>query len=391
MNVMKKTLAIACLVLSVMTCKKPFTPVLSQSDKKYLVIEGIINGNDSTFIKLTRTKKVDTSRTIVAETHALVSIENNANASFPLTEIRTGTYATGSLNLDASHQYRLRVKTSDGKEYLSDFVPLKNAPPIDSVGFTAQSSGVSIYVNTHDDTRSTRYYRWDFSEAWQFHTKYISGYYSNGIDSIKPRLVAQQVYTCFATDSSSSVAIASTNKLNNDIVNQAPITFIANSSEKIETKYTILVKQYALTSDAYEFWSVLQKNTQNLGSIFDVLPSETQSNFHCLSDRNELVVGYLSAGNVSTKRIFITAGQLPNYKTQYPYDCELDTVFDNPPHPGTLPVGNLIPANSLYMPVNALYLPPANPFGKPTAYTYSTKVCVDCTLRGKRNPPLYWK
>lgn len=388
---MKKTLAIACLALSILTCKKPFTPVLNQSDKRYLVIEGIINGNDSTFIRLSRTKKVDTSRTIFAEANAQVTIENNANASFPLTEIRNGTYAIGPLNLDASHQYRLRVKTSDGKEYLSDFVPLKNAPAIDSVGFIAQSSGVRIYVNTHDDSKSTRYYRWDFTEAWQFHSKYISGYFSNGVDSIKPRPVDQQVYTCFATDSSSNVTIATTNKLTNDVVSQAPITIIPSSSEKIETKYTILVKQYALTSDAYEFWSVLQRNTENLGSIFDVLPSETQSNFHCLSNPNELVVGYLSAGNVSTKRIFITASQLPNYSTQYPYDCELDTAFINPPHGGTLPISDLIPASSLYMPVMALYLPPANPFGLPTAYSYSTKLCVDCTLRGRRNPPAYWR
>jgi len=388
---MKKIPAIVCLALLISTCKKPFAPVLNQSDKRYLVIEGIISGNDSTFIKLSRTKKVDTSQTIFAETSAQVIIENNAGANFPLTEIRNGTYAIGVLNLDASHQYRLRVKTSDGKEYLSDLVPLKSAPAIDSVGFIAQSTGVKIYVNTHDDANATRYYRWDFTETWQFHSKYISGYYSNGIDSIKARPVAQQVYTCFATDTSSSVIIASTHKLTKDIVNQAPITVVPGTSEKIETKYTILVKQYALTSDAYEFWSVLQRNTQNLGSIFDVLPSETQSNFHCLSDPNELVVGYLSVGNASTKRIFITANQLPQYKTQYPYDCELDTAFLNPPHAGTLPIGDLVPPNSPYMPVNGLYLLPANPFGGPTAYTYSTKLCVDCTLRGKRTPPSYWR
>lgn len=388
---MKKLLIIICFAPLIITCKKPFTPVFNQSDRKYLVIEGIINGNDSTFIRLSRTKKVDTSRIVFAETNAQVIAENNTGESFPLTEIRNGTYAVGPLNLDVSHQYRLRIKTSDGKEYLSDFVPLRNAPLIDSVGFTAQSSGVKIYVNAHDDANSTRYYRWDFTETWQFHSKYISGYFSNGVDSIKPRLVAQQVHTCFATDSSNNVTIVSTNKLVKDIVNHAPITFIPGSSEKIETKYTILVKQYALTSDAYEFWQMLQKNTENLGSIFDVLPSETQSNFHCLSDPNEVVVGYLSAGNVSTKRIFISADQLPHYTTQYPYDCELDTSFLNPPHPGTRPINDLIPANSSYIPVNALYLPPANPFGLPTAYTYSTKQCVDCSLRGKRTPPSYWK
>lgn len=387
---MKRILALACLALSVATCKKPFTPALSQSDKRYLVIEGVINGNDSTFIRLSRTKKVDTSRTILAETNAQVTIENNASATFPLTEIHAGTYVTGSLNLDASHQYRLRVKTSDGKEYLSDFVPLKNAPPIDSVGFIAQSTGVKIYVNAHDDTKSTRYYRWDFAETWQFHTEYPSGYYSNG-DSIKARTVDQQVYTCFGTDNSTSVLIASTTKLNKDIVSQAPITFVPASSEKVETKYTILVKQYALTNDAYEFWDTLQKNTERLGSIFDVLPSETQSNYRCISNPGELVVGYLSAGNISEKRVFITASQLPHYVTEYPYGCQLDTAWLNPPRTGSYLESILIPLSSRYGIVNALYLQPPNPFGLPTSYNFSTKECVDCTLRGKRNPPSYWK
>ena len=388
---MKKILAIACLALLIITCKKPFTPILNQSDKRYLVIEGIISGNDSTFIKLSRTKNVDTSRTVVSESNAQVNIENDAGGSFLLPEIRTGTYAVGPLNLDNSHKYRLRIKTSDGKEYLSDFVPLKNAPPIDSVGFNAKSSGVQIYVNAHDDANATRYYRWDFTEDWQFHSEYASGYYSNGVDSIKARTVDQQVYTCFGNDNSTSVLVASTTKLNKDIVSQAPITFVPASSEKVETKYTILVKQYALTSDAYEFWETLQKNTERLGSIFDVLPSETQSNYHCISNSAELVVGYLSAGNVSEKRIFITPVQLPHYVTEYPYACELDTAWLNPPRSGAYVESILIPASSPYGIVNALYLQPANPFGLPTAYNFSIKQCVDCTLRGKRTPPSYWK
>jgi hypothetical protein len=187
------------------------------------------------------------------------------------------------------------------------------------------------------------------------------------------------------------VLLASTTKLTKDIVSQAPITLVPAGSEKIETKYTILVKQYALTSSAYEFWETLQNNTQKLGSIFDVLPSEVQSNFHCISNPGELVVGYLSAGNVSKKRIFITSDQLPHYDTQYPYACELDTAFRNPPRPAAPTIDILVPASSPYSVINALYLPPANPYGLPTAYTYSTKPCVDCTLRGKRSPPPFWK
>ena len=388
---MRKLKIFVWVIFLALACKKPFTPVLNQSPNRYLVIEGIISGNDSTFIKLSRSKNVDTLRTIITERNAQVTIENDASGSFPLIETKAGTYAAGPLNLDNSHKYRLRIKTTDGKEYLSDFVVLKSAPPIDTVGFTAQGSGVQIYVNAHDDNNATRYYRWDFTETWQFHSAYRSGYYSNGIDSIKSRTVDQQVYTCFGSDSSTSVLIASTNKLNKDIVSQAPITFVQASSEKIETKYSILLKQYALTSDAYEFWETLQKNTEKLGSIFDVLPSETQSNYHCISNPGELVVGYLSAGNVSEKRVFISAAQLPHYVTQYPYGCQVDTAWLIPPRSGAYLEGVLIPASSPYGIINALYLQPPNPFGLPTAYNFSTKPCVDCTLRGKRNPPPFWQ
>jgi hypothetical protein len=389
---MRSRINLLLFVLLILSCKKPFTPALSNADNgRYLVIEGTISANDSTFIRLARTKKVDTLKTIISETGAIVTIESDASSSYALTEIRSGIYATPPLNLDASHKYRLRVKTSDNKEYLSDYVPLKNSPPIDSVGFVAQGSGVQIYVNTHDPAKATRYYRWDFNEDWQFHSMYRSAYYSNGIDSIKSRIPSMQVYDCFGSDSSQNIVIASTVKLAQDLIYQAPITLLPANSEKIETKYSILVKQYALTDDAYAFWENLQKNTEKIGSIFDALPSEVQSNFHCVSNPNELVIGYLSAGNVATKRIFISASQLlPGYSPQYPCYCEIDTAFFSPTGVQKS-VAVLVPSTSPYIPIKALYPVPAGPMGLPYAYTFSTILCTDCTVRGTRSPPSFWK
>lgn len=383
-----------CLILTAAACKKAFTPKEITSDSnRYLVIEGIVNsGADSTFIKLTRTQKIDTIHTIHPETNALVSVESDASNTYSLQETVSGTYAAPALNLDPAHKYRLRIKTTDGKEYLSDFVVVKNAPPIDDVNFVAENDGVQIYVNAHDATGATRYYRWEYTEAWQFHSKYVSTYYSNGIDSLKARKVSQQVYDCFGNDASSNVVIGSSVKLTQDIISQAPVTKIPATSEKLETKYSILVKQYALTTDAYAFWVNLQNNTEKLGSIFDVLPSENQSNFHCVTNPNELVVGYLSVGSSASKRIFITADQLlKSYSPAYPCECQLDTVFAGGNHPGSRPFSVLLPANSPYIPVEGLFLPPRDPFGHPNAYTYSTILCVDCTVRGTKAPPPFWK
>ena len=389
---MRSRINLLLFFLLTLSCKKPFTPTLSNADiSRYLVIEGTISGNDSTFIRLDRTKKVDTLKTITPEPGAVVTIESDANSSYTLSEIRSGIYATPPLNLDASHKYRLRVKTADNKEYLSDYVPMKNSPPIDSVGFVAQGSGVQIYVNTHDQAKASRYYRWEYNEDWQFHSMYRSGNYSDGIDSIKSRIPSMQVYDCFGNDSSENIVIASTAKLAQDVIFQAPITLVPSNSEKIETRYSILVKQYALTDDAYAFWENLQKNTEKIGSIFDALPSEVQSNFHCLNNPKELVIGYLSAGNVAKKRIFISANQLlPSYSPKYPCDCELDTAFYAPAGVQKS-VAILLPPTSPYVPIQALYPVPAGPFGLPYAFTYSTILCIDCTVRGTRSRPSFWK
>ncbi|MBS1526754.1 MAG: DUF4249 domain-containing protein, partial [Bacteroidetes bacterium] len=282
-----------------------------------------------------------------------------------------------------------RIKTNDGKVYLSDFVSVKNSPAIDSIGFNAQGQGVQIYVNTHDDANATKYYRWEYQETWQFHSMYASGYRND----FHPRLSSDQKHNCFGNDTSAHILLASTTKLANDIIYQAPLTLIPGNSEKIETKYSILVKQYALTNDAYNFWQNLQTNTEKIGSIFDMLPSQLQSNFHCVTNPGEPVVGYLSAGNVTLKRIFITAGQLPqSYTLQYPGGvCRLDTLYTGPSD------GSQIKANALYQTtmnmdsiVTGLYAVP-DVLGIPYAYTYSTGLCVDCTIRGTRTAPAFWE
>jgi hypothetical protein len=388
----KKYTGILFIVLIALSCRKPFTPAIASDSNHYLVIEGVVNTNDSTFIRISRTQKIDTIHTISPEANAVVTVESDANNTYTLNQKVAGIYAAASLNLDPAHKYRLRVKTTGNKEYVSDFVPVKNSPAIDSIGFIAGATGVQIYANTHDSKNATQYYRWEYNETWQFHSMYVSAYKSNGVDSLFARKVSEQVYNCFGNDVSSTIVIASTARLIKDIIYQAPITVVPSTSEKIETKYSILVKQYALTSDAYTFWLNLQNNTEKLGSIFDVLPSDNLSNYHCVNNPNELVVGYLSVGGTSTKRIFISAAQLPKtYSPVYPEVCEIDTAFQNPPHGGTLPISGLIPANSPYTPVFGLYLKPPNINGTPTAYTYSTILCVDCTIRGNVAPPPFWK
>jgi hypothetical protein len=358
-----------------MGCRKPYNPPAITGNGSYLVVEGVINsGPDSTTIKLSRTVNVSSKVTTNPVLNALVTVVNDQGATFPLIEATNGNYVSAGLNLDNSHAYRLNITTADNKKYQSDLTPVTITPPIDSIGYniinSAIDTGIQIYANAHDATSQIKYFRWDYEEAWSFHAKFGTDFISNGY-AIVARTPAQQITYCYANDVSSNIVLGSTAKLQQDIIDQNTIIFIPSTSEKIESEYSILVRQYALTADAYNFWVSLKKNTEQLGSIFDAQPTQLQGNIHCITNPSEPVIGYVSVCTVPSKRIFILNLKLPNWAPAYPYVCQLDSVKRSPVNLITLPNYNI----------------PLDGGGK----TYSTVPCVDCTIRGTITPPPFWK
>jgi Domain of unknown function (DUF4249) len=374
-------------------CKKPYAPPIIASNVNYLVVEGVINsGQDSTIIKLSRTVNLSGVTSSKPELSAVIAVESNQNNSYPLQEIGDGKYGSAGLNLNNTGKYRLRIKTAKGKEYVSDLEPAKADPPIDSVGFIAQENGLQIYVNTHDANNNTRYYRWEYQEAWAFHAKYHSQYITDGKELVL-RTPDQETYFCFGSNASTSIVLGSSAKLIKDVIYQNPITQIASASIKIETKYSILVKQYALTSDEFIFWQNLKKNTEQLGGIFDPQPSNLNGNIHSTTDPTEPVIGYIGVTNVQQKRVFISKEQLPlTWAVAYPADCEAQTnLFCWIPLYEIDCVNqveaNLVPLGSSQLILAEIY----DSTGAIIGYSSSAQECTDCTLTGVKKQPDFWK
>ncbi len=379
--------------IAITGCKKPYNPTIVAANTNYLVVEGVINsGQDSTIIRLSRTVNISDTTRVNPELGAQVTVESDQNTTYQIPEIGKGEYASPFLNLDAAHKYHLHIKTTDGKEYLSDYEAVKPTPPIDSVGFIFKSNGIQLYVNTHDPNNNTKYYRWSYQETWQFHAKYETGLITDGME-LKPRQPSQQIYTCFGNQTSSTILLGSTAKLSQDVIYQSPLTQVVSTSEKLEAKYSILVKQYALTSDAYNFWQNLKKNTEDLGTIFSSQPSEIQGNIHCVTNPAEPVIGYISVTNVQQKRIFIANDQLPNsWIATYPYQCELDSLLYC--HGPQIPCQNdvalfLLPPGTTEFAIVPILLKNAPPI--PIGYVSTDAQCADCTIRGTATQPPFWK
>ncbi|MDB5136144.1 MAG: hypothetical protein JWP37_2747 [Mucilaginibacter sp.] len=378
-----------CAIIAFHGCRKPYLPPAISLSGNYLVVEGVINtGNDSTIVKLSRVVKLSSSNGSNPELNAKISIESDANASYPLAEAGGGRYVIAGLNLSAANKYHLKIVTSDNKTYQSDFVPVKNSPPIDSVYYLVKGNNLQINADTHDPANSTIYYRWEFTDAWEFHSAYnsFSIVSHDPFDTILFRTLSQQIYTCYKGSASTNIILNSSEKLSKDIITGNAVNLIPSTSEKIGIRYSILVKQYALTKEAYKYWQQLKKNTEQLGSIFDAQPSEISGNIHCVTNPSEPVIGYISAGTAAQTRIFINTRSLPAWRATTPYDqCTLDSLYFSNPKTGNNDVRDYI-YTGFQLPVYPL----APPGGKIVGYAASTPECVDCTLRGSSTPPSFW-
>jgi hypothetical protein len=363
MKTFKQTLY--CILIAGATgCTQVYSPPAIKGQHNFLVVDGFINiGPDSTTILLSRAVSLsDSQYSRFPETGAQVSVEDNASGSYPLIELSPGTYVTTGLNLNPGDNYRLRISTGNGDQYLSDFVTGHFNPPIDSVSWQQEADGVHLYVNTHDPSNQVKNFRWDFAETWQYWSPDGSDllYQGNGqISLINP---SQQDYTCWNLDNSTGIILESTTGLSQAVVYNEPLTLVPSGSIKMSYLYSILVRQYPLDDPAYQYWVTLQKNQAQVGGIFSPLPAEVGSNIHSLSHPEEPVIGYISAGYVQHQRIFIYNNQLMNWFWQP--DCQV----------------KLIQATDLDLYVGMGYMLVSQVgIG---SYRVATADCVDCRLLG---------
>ncbi len=372
MNQVKKLFLLAILLLTLHACIEPFAPPEITSAERYLVVDGSLNTSSqgSSQIKLSRTQNIYDNGGPKPELRAKLTVEGDKGSSFAFVEANQGVYTLTAKSFRDTEKYRLRIKTSGGKEYLSVYVPVVKNPPIDSVTYKVRGEreGVQIYVNTHDPLNKTRFYRWSYDETWQYSMPLHSGYELKGKEIV---FRDQNINTCWSSANPTNIVLGTSIKLSKDIIKDQGVTFVASSSGKLQAKYSILVKQYALTQEEFEYWNILAKTTERTGSLFDPQPAEVTGNIKSVSNPSELVFGYFSASNRQEQRLFVS-----EYLSRG-LQCEPTDTLTAAEVPESL---DLILTE--YYPEGA-FTP---------QYLMGSANCADCRLLGGTiNRPLFWK
>lgn len=365
-------------VLMLSNCKTPYVIPVNPSTTNLLVVEGYIDGAAPVTIKLSRTRVISNNDTAgyKFELGANITIEDNQQNRYPVPEVGNGVYTNPNiLSLNPAYQYRLDIHTSDGKEYASYFVPFEQSPPIDNIGWNFKNNGVQIYLNTHGPNSASKYYRWAYTETWEVQSYFSATVqYNPGDNSVSP--ITNQLDSCWPSDISASILLGSSAALSSNVINQGPLTYIEPQDPRLSILYSIFVQQYALDLNGNNYWTALQNNTQNIGSLFDPQPNETNGNLYCVSD-SEIVIGYMGAGNSSQKRIFISNSSMPAGWNPAP-QCQIKIV---PNIPDTLEADFLGPYAPIFPIYEGLTI---------TSYESSYYGCVNCTLYGTNIKPDFW-
>jgi len=354
------------------SCISKFIPEVS-ADQQLIVVEGIITDQPGQ-----KTIKISTSTPLGERsipkplTGCNVTLSDDAGNYIMLSEISDGLYATPDEFLAVvGRSYTLHIKTNSNhlnKTYESAPVLMKPVPPIDSLYYekivlsrasdgVPSAEGCQVFVNTHDPTNNCRYYRWEYAETWVFELPYYV-----------------QNRKCWVSNNSPQINIKTSSSLSEDRVDRMPLNYITNESDRLNMNYSILVNQYSLTEQEYSYWEKLKNMVEQVGSLYDVIPTSIPGNIRCIENPGENVLGYFSVSAVKSKRLFIDdkfRGMVNLYTL-----CENTAVGYNDSIPG-LDITRWI----------IIWHPEPAPGYK--VLTFS-KGCADCTVRGTTIKPDFW-
>jgi hypothetical protein len=394
---MKKYCLYISFLLLLSACREKYVPNLDLPASSFLVVEGYINsGAGPTTITLSRTTKLSDAVPIVYETKAIVRIEGKTNTTpIPLAETTKGVYTIPQLTLNPAEQYRVYIKTANGKEYVSTYSTVRSTPPIDSVSWVRNTNGVQIYANTHDATGKTRYYQFFYDETWEFRMPYTSSLKLMIVPSPNPSMPPRKfvaysdsatygydstIFKCWKTNVLKGIEIISTEQLSQDVVSLKPLVFIENGSWKLSQLYTMRFRQRALSKEAFGFFEQVRKNTEQLGSIFDAQPSDNNGNIRCITNAEEIAIGFVEVTQEREQRIWISRAQLGGWRWDRNCQSEI-SVLNHTDSLDVVTTGQMILTNP------DVILQPSGRIARAFAAAID---CVDCRTLGTNVKPPFW-
>ena len=375
----------AMIILLISGCREPYNPEIEPADLSVLVVEGYLDTEGlPSKLKLSYTRNIQTENSFTPSyPDAIVSIRSEAGVDYPLTSMGDGEFEF-AYDIPEEENYRLYISTTDGKSYTSELIKPILTPDIIDVGFVKNELGAEVFLTTKGDENADDFL-WTYEETYAFRPKIPSSYkFDPETMDVVIRNPDERTDLCYRGGVSSDLILETSSKFENQFVFRQAITQILQDDEKLSVRYSILISQKALDKKASEFWEIMRKNSNDLGSIFSPLPSNIGGNIKNDQDPDAPVVGFVSLGTIKQRRLFINVREVIPWRAVEPayYSCfvEPDTIM-RADYAQSFASENFVPVVPIF-PDGAI---------SPIGYQGTPRRCSDCTLRGTNVKPDFWE
>ena len=366
-------------------CREPFNPDIEPADLSVLVVEGYLDTEGlPSILKLSYTRNIQSDNSFLPSyPNAFVTLRSETGAEYPLSDLGDGKFEFAH-DIPEDENYRLYISINDGQSYTSDLLTPILTPEIIDVGIEKNEKGAEIYLTTKGDENADDFL-WTYEETYAFRPGVSSLYkYDPDLNDVIVLAPKDRTDICYRGEVSSDLILETSSRFEDQFVFRQAITQILQNDERLALRYSILISQKALDKKASEFWEILRRNTDDLGSIFSPLPSNIGGNITNDQNPDQPVVGYVSLGKVRQQRLFVNVSEVAPWRSIEPayFGCfvEQDTVLKKD-YAQAFFGGNFVPVVAIV---------PENGFN-PIGFQGAAKRCTDCTLRGTNVKPDFWE
>jgi len=372
-------------LFGISACTEPFQGEVEGLEDVLVVNALITNENKAQEVSLTRPYRFDEDAP-TAEQNAIVSIDDGEEQFF-FDEVEPGKYISNiPFAAEISKTYRLDITLENGRSYRSDTMQLPVATTnidelyAERITDDDGEEGMGIFVDTFDASKQSNYYRYEYDETFKIIAPFWSPQdivfviqLSTG-PAFQVILREREERVCYGADSEKTINVINTLNLGEDRLSRFRVRFIGRDNYILSHRYSINVRQYVQTPEAFAYYDALRGLSQSSTTVFsEDQPGFLAGNIFSLDDRNENVAGFFEVATVTEKRLFF------DYEDFFAGE-DLPPYFQNcipAPQSGEDLKGTLARGERVYFDSNG-------------GFRTVSRACGDCNALGSNKIPDFW-
>ena len=319
-------------LLMLCACVERYYPEEDKSLTGTLVINAALTniaGNQT--IQISRSDGL-LSPEFIAESSCVVELENLDGDIISFSESTPGYYS-GIIPegyMEYGDQYMLRVITSDGNIYISDYSQLNAPTSIDRIYYELETipgddpelstEGIRFYIDFQVDADLSEYMRWELVETYEFHNPDYEGFIYSFDRVLRPLPDSLDDRQCWISGHVNAIFTLDATNISDPSYTHMPLHFVSNETQRLSYGYSLLVRQHSQDQASFWYWDELKKNSYEQSGLYDRLPSLTPSNISNADDPDERILGFFGVSGVTEERFFVSEVQgLKKYDVKFCY------------------------------------------------------------------------